>query len=170
MNRQFKEENVAELKETLSNVASLIVTDYRGLTVEQVNRLRSEIRKAECTYRVVKNTMVKLAIKDTGMESLTPLFKGPTSIAYSESDPVGPAKVIDKFAKDLKHLDIKGGYLDGKALDEAGVKRLAEMKSKDELRSEFLMLLQAPAQNFVRLLIAAPQNFAYLLNARKDSL
>lgn len=170
MNHQEKVDAVAELKETLGKVASLVVTDFRGLTVEQVNGLRSEIRKADCQYRVVKNTLVKIAIKDTPMEGLAPLFKGPNAIAFSFVDPVAPAKVIAKFEKELKKLDVKGGYLDGEVLDEGKVKDLAQMKGKDELRAELLMTFMAPAQGFVRLMAAAPQNFLYLLGARERAM
>ncbi len=168
MNSQQKTETVAELQETLSKVASIIVTDFRGLTVEEANQLRREIRKADCQYRVVKNTLFKLAIAGTDMEGLSPFFKGPCSIAYSFNDPVAPAKVIDKFASTIKHLKVKAGYLDGDVLDEGKVKNLATMKGKDELRAEFLMTLLAPAQAFVRLLAAAPQNFMYLLKAKEE--
>lgn len=170
MNRQEKADVVAELKETLGQVASLVVADYRGLTVEEVNGLRSEIRKAACSYRVVKNTLFKRAIEGTEMESLTPLFNGPTAIAYSFQDPVAPAKILDKFAGDLKELEVKGGYLDGQLLDEKGVKSLASMKGKDELRAELLATFMAPAQSFVRLTNAVAQNFLYLLRAREGAL
>ena len=170
MNSQQKVETVAELQETLSKVASIIVTDFRGLTVEEANELRREIRKADCQYRVVKNTLFKLAIAGTDMEGLTKFFRGPCSIAYSFNDPVAPAKVIDKFTKSIKHLQVKAGYLDGDVLDEGKVKNLASMKGKDELRADFLMLLNAPAQQFVALLAAAPQNFMYLLKAREEKI
>lgn len=170
MIRQVKEDNVAELKETLGQVASLIVADYRGLTVEEVNGLRREIRKADCKYRVVKNTLVKRAIAGTRMEGLSSLFKGPTAIAYSLVDPAAPAKIIDKFGGALDKFKVKGGYLDGQVLDATGVKSLANMKGKDELRAELLATFMAPAQSFVRLLAAAPQNFVYVLSARERSL
>jgi large subunit ribosomal protein L10 len=170
MRRQEKIDVITELKDTLNKVASLIVADYRGLTVEQVNGLRSEIRKADCSYRVVKNTLFKRAIAGTELEGLTPLFSGPTAIAYSFQDPVAPAKIIDKFAGDLKHLDVKGGYLDGELLDEGAVKSLASMKGKDELRAELLATFMAPAESFVRLTNAVAQNFVYLLKAREGAL
>ena len=170
MNREVKSEVVQELQETLGKVASLIVADYRGVTVDEVNGLRSEIRKADCTYRVVKNSLFKRAIEGTAMEGLAPLFKGPTSIAYSYEDPVAPAKIIDKFEKDLQHLEVKGAYLDGQVLDKAGVKSLATMPGKDELRAKLLMTFLAPATEFVRLLSAGPQNFLYLLSAREQAL
>ena len=170
MNSQQKVDTVAELQETLSKVASVIVTDFRGLTVEEANQLRREISKADCQYRVVKNTLFKRAIAGTAMEGLTEFFKGPCSIAFSFNDPVAPAKVIDKFASSIKHLKVKAGFLDGDVLDEGRVKNLASMKGKDELRAEFLMTLLAPAQTFVRLLAAAPQNFMYLLKAREEKI
>lgn len=170
MNRQEKLDIVAELKGTLGKVASLVVADYRGLTVEQVNGLRSEIRKNACNYRVIKNTLFKRAIAGTAMEGLTPLFSGPTAIAYSFQDPVTPAKIIDKFAGDLKHLEVKGGFLDGQVLDQQGVKSLASMKGKDDLRAELLATFMAPAQTFVRLTNAVVVNFLYLLKAREGAL
>lgn len=170
MKRQEKVDAVAELKDTLGQVASLVVTDFRGLTVDNVNKLRKEIRAAECEYRVIKNTLVKIAIAGTDMEELSPLFKGPSAIAYSFNDPVAPAKVIDTFASKQKKFAVKGGFLDGQTLDEAGVAGLAKMKGKDELRGDLLALFQAPAQTMVRLLAAGPTNFLYLLNAQKEEL
>jgi large subunit ribosomal protein L10 len=170
MNKQQKSDVVDELRDTLGKVASLIVADFRGLKVEEVNGLRSEIRKNACTYRVVKNTLFKRAIADTKMAGLAPLFKGPTAVAYSFEDPVAPAKIIDTFEGELKPLEVKGGFLDGKVLGPEGVKSLANMKGKDELRAELLMTLLAPAQELVRLLAAAPQNFLYLLSAKQRQL
>ncbi len=170
MDKQTKVETIGELQETLGKVASLIITDFRGLTVEEANGLRSEIKQAECEYRVIKNTLLKLAIAGTDMEGLSELFKGPSAIAFSFTDPVAPAKVIHKFASKSKHMVVKGGFLDGNVLDDGEVKNLASMKGKEELQAEFLMTLMAPAQNFVALLNAAPQNFVYLLSAQKDAL
>jgi large subunit ribosomal protein L10 len=170
MDRTTKETTVAELKQTLSNVASLVVAEFRGLKVEDANGLRREIRKNDCSYRVVKNTLFKRAIAGTPMEGLAKLFRGPTAIAYSVNDPVSPARVMDKFCTGQEKLKIKGGYLDGKVLDLAGVKALATMKGKDELRAELLATLIAPAQSFVRLLAAPVQNFMLLLSARERAL
>ena len=170
MKSEQKQQTVAELKDTLGSVAALIVTDFRGLTVDEANKLRQEIKDAECQYRVVKNTLFKRAIAGTEMEGLSDLFRGPCSIAYSFNDPVAPAKVIDKFTSSVKHLTVKAGFLDGDVLDEGKVKNLASMKGKDELRADFLMLLNAPAQQFVALLAAAPQNFMYLLKAREEKI
>ena len=170
MNRQVKNDTVEELKSTLGRVASLVLADFRGLKVQQVNELRSEIRQADCSYRVVKNTLIRRAISGSAMEPLSDFFRGPTAIAYSFEDPVAPAKLLDKYAEELDLLEVKAGYVDGEVLDAKGVKRLATMKGKDELRAELLMTLMAPAQGFVRLLAAPPTNFLYLLNARRQQL
>lgn len=170
MNRDQKTSTVDELKETLAKVQSVIVADYRGLKVSDTLGLRSEIRKADCQFRVVKNTLVKLAIKGTAMEGLSPLLKGPTAIAFSFEDPVAPAKVVDEFGEKLKDLKVKGGYIDGEVIDAAGVKQLAKMKGKDELRAELLAQFMAPAQTFVRLINAVPANVLYLLQARERAL
>jgi large subunit ribosomal protein L10 len=170
MKRQEKIDTVAELSEAFGKAASLVLADYRGLTVEQVNGLRSEIRKAACTYRVVKNTLAKRAIEGTPMEPLAEYFRGPTAVAYSFEDPVSPAKILDKFAEDHQQLELKAAYLDGEVLGPKKVQRLAQMKGTDELRAELLMLMLAPAQGLVRLLAAGPQNFLYLMQARKRGL
>jgi large subunit ribosomal protein L10 len=167
--REQKNETVDELKETLAKAQSVVLTDFRGMTVAETNELRSEIRKSECHYRVVKNTLVKLAIADSPLSGLSELFKGPTAIAYSFEDPVAPAKILDKFEEDLKNLEVKGGFVDGEVLDPKGVKQLAKMKGKDELRAQLLATFVAPAQQFVRLVAAAPTNFLYLLQARERS-
>ena len=166
MDKQTKIDSVAEITESLAKAQSLIVADYRGLKVSEVNEIRAEIRKNDCFYRVLKNTLVKRAITGTPMEGLSDVLSGPTVIAYSFEDPVQPAKIIDKFEDTFEKLEVKGGYLDGQVLDAAGVKNLARMKGKDELRADFLAQLQAPAQSFVRLMAAAPTNFLYLLQAK----
>ena len=170
MNKQTKASTVEELKTTLAQAQSLVLADYRGLTVAETNGLRSEMRKNACHYQVVKNTLVKRAVAGTEMEGVSSFLSGPTAIAYSFEDPVAPAKIIDQFEKDLKNLDIKGGYLDGEVLDEGGVKNLAQMKGKDELRGDFLAQLMAPAQSLVRLFNAVPQNVLYLLQARESEM
>lgn len=167
MNKEVKETTVAELQQTLAKAASLVIADFRGLKVEEINGLRREIRKADCTYRVIKNTLFKRAIAGTAMAGLAPLFKGPTAIAFSFNDPVAAAKVVDKFALTQNKLKVKGGFIEGKVLDASGVKDLANMKGKDELRAALLSLFQAPAQGFVRLLAAGPVNFLYVLQARE---
>jgi large subunit ribosomal protein L10 len=169
MERLQKEESIGALKADLANAASLVLADFRGLTVNVDTKLRREFRAAGCRYQVVKNTLLGLAVKGTPMEGIESLLAGPTAIAYSFEDPSTPAKIATKIAKAEEKFIIKGGYVDGKALDLKGVEALSNLPSKDELRATFLATLQAVPQNFLRLLNAAPQNFVYLLSAREKA-
>jgi len=167
MNRTQKAQFVNDLREELSAVEAIVVTDYRGITVPEDETMRSEFRKNDCKYLVVKNTLLRKAIKDTKLEALGEYLSGPTAIAYSNEDPTNPARVAAKFAKSIKSLELKGGFADGQLLDIAGVNELAAMKGKSELRAELLAQFGAPAQALVRLFNAVPQNFAYLLSNRQ---
>jgi large subunit ribosomal protein L10 len=170
MERTEKNESVGALKADLAKAASLIITDFRGLTVKVDTSLRREFRASGCRYQVVKNTILGLAVKGTPMEVIGSLLAGPTAIAYSFEDPAAPAKVASKIAKAEEKFTIKGGYVEGRALDVKGVEALSSLPGKDELRATFLATLLAVPQNFVRLLNAAPQNFVYLLAAREEAL
>ena len=169
MERSEKLDAVADLKASLAKAHSLVIADFRGLTVDKDTALRNEFRQAGCEYKVVKNKLLGLAIKDTAMTAITPLLRGPTAIAYSFEDASAPAKVLAKFAKTEEKLQIKGGYVEGQALDAKGVEMLSKMPGKDEMRGMFLATLNAVPQTFMRLLLAAPQNFVYLLKAREDA-
>jgi large subunit ribosomal protein L10 len=170
MERAQKEESIGALKAELAKAASLVLADFRGLTVNVDTGLRREFRAAGCHYQVVKNTLLGLAVKGTPMEGIESLLAGPTAIAYSFEDPAVPAKVATKIAKAEEKFVIKGGFVDGKALDLKGVQALSTLPGRDELRATFLATLQAVPQNFLRLLNAAPQNFVYLLSAREREL
>jgi len=170
MERTQKEEAIGALKADLVKAASLVLADFRGLTVNHDTSLRREFRAAGCRYQVVKNTLLGLAVKGTPMEGIESFLAGPTAIAYSFEDPAVPAKIATKIAKAEEKFVIKGGYVDGKALDLKGVEALSTLPGRDELRATFLATLQAVPQNFLRLLNAAPQNFVYLLSAREDAL
>ena len=170
MLKEVKAENIAALKLELAKAASLIVADFRGITVKNDTSLRREFRANGCHYQVVKNTLLGKAVKGTPMEVLEPLLAGPTAIAFSVEDPSAPAKVATKVAKGESKFVIKGGYIDGKLLDQRGVEALSTLPGKDEARATFLATLLAVPQNFLRLLNAAPQNFVHLLAAREDAL
>jgi large subunit ribosomal protein L10 len=170
VNSTEKTANIDSLKTRLASAQSLILADFRGLTVESDNKLRREFRAVGCEYQVVKNTLLCKALKGTAMEALEPLLAGPTAIAFSTEDPSAPAKVATKVAKAESKFVIKGGYIDGKLLDKKGVEMLSTMPSKDEARATFLATLLAVPQNFLRLLGAAPQNFVYLLSSRESAL
>ena len=170
MNTTEKNAAIDLLKTRLASAQSLILADFRGLTVESDNKMRREFRAVGCEYQVVKNTLLGKAVKGTPMEVLEGLLAGPTAIAFSTEDPSAPAKVAAKVARLESKFVIKGGYLDGKLLDQKGVEDLSLLPGKDEARGMFLSTLMAGPQSFLRLLIAASQNFAYLLAAREDAL
>lgn len=170
MNTAEKKTMIEGLKTSLASAQSLILADFRGMTVENDNKLRREFRALGCEYRVVKNTLLGKAVAGTPMEVLEPLLVGPTAIAFSTEDPAVAAKVAAKVAKNEKKFVIKGGYVDGRLLDKNGVELLSLLPGKDEARAMLLATMIAVPQNFLRLLSAAPQNFVYLLSAREETL
>ena len=170
MERAVKEENIAALKLDLAKAQSLVLADFRGISVKSDTSLRREFRTNGCRYQVVKNTLLGIAVKGTPMEGIEKLLAGPTAIAYSFEDPAAPAKIASKVAKGEEKFIIKGGYVDGKALDVRGVEALSQLPGKDELRATFLATLLAVPQNFLRLTTAAQQSFTCLLAARERAL
>ena len=170
MNREQKSEVINRLSTSLADAPSVVVASFSGLTVEAADTIRSEMRKAECHYEVVKNTLVKRAIAGTSKEEMAPLFKGNTAIAFHQDDPAAPAKLLKKFAKDYEALTIKGGWVDGTVLNEKGVETLSSLPGRDELRSMLLRVFNGSATQLVRVLAAAPTDFAQVLRARGDSL
>lgn len=173
LTRSEKETAVAELNEKFGRATSVFVADYRGLSVEDVNELRGRIRdvgEGECEYRVVKNTLLRLASEGSGAEVLKDHFSGPTSVTISYGDPVSVAKVLVKYAKDHQVFEIKGAMLEGKAMDQAEVAKLATLPTLLELRAQLVGLLQAPAGKLARLLNEPAGQLARLVAARKDAL
>lgn len=170
MQRDQKAQVLGEVKEAFENVASVIIADYRGITVPVVTAMRDDFRKNGCHYRVIKNSLVKIAVKGSKMEPMAQLMVGTTAVIWSNEIPQTPAKLALKWAKDEAKFVIKGGYYEGQVLDAAGVDALSKMPGKDEIRASMLMTFMAAPQSFVAQLIAGPQNFAYLLDARKRQL
>lgn len=172
--REAKEAQVAEIREAFDRATAAVLLDFRGVDVESITALRAAFREAGVDYKVVKNTLVKLALKGTERESdaLNAHLKGPTAIAWSYEDPSAAAKVVKKFRKEggdsAEKLTVKCGVLDQEVMAGEKVESvLATMPGKDELRAMLLATLQAPAQNLVALLQAPAQNFTYLLDAKK---
>jgi large subunit ribosomal protein L10 len=172
MDRIQKQTEVTAIQDRFNRMASAVLADFRGLDVETINDLRRALGEVEgIEYRVVKNTLTKLAVKEQDYAGgLEEHLAGPTAIAWSYEDPVAPARVMVNFAKDNENLKIKCAVLDGDVLDLDGVTQLSKMPGKDEIKSMLLATFIAPATDMVRLLSAAPTNFAYLLEARKSSL
>ncbi len=171
MDRTQKEQVLGEIKEAFSNVASVVIADYRGVTVPVVTTMRDDFRKAGCHYRVLKNSLVKIAIKDSPMEPMSSLMVGTTAVIWTEGEtPQTPAQLALKWAREEPKFQIKGGFFEGQVLDLAGVDALSRMPGKPEMRASMLMTFLAAPQEFVAQIAAGPQNFAYLLDARKRAL
>lgn len=168
MNKQNKEVLVAEVAEKLKSVKAAFLADYRGLDVEKANELRNKLRAAGVEYRVIKNTLLRLASKDTGFECLDEYLSGPTAIAMVQDDPVAPAKALVEFAKQHNVFELKAGVLDGKLLAVEDIKALAELPSREQLIAKMLGSMSAPATNFVGVLAAVPRSFVQVLAAIKD--
>jgi large subunit ribosomal protein L10 len=147
-----KAETVAAVHERLKAAKMAIVTEFRGLSVAQMTRLRREIRQASGEYQVIKNTLVRRALKDTAYGDLERLLQGPNGWVFAYDDPVRLTKALTKFADDNDKLAIKGGVFEGQFMDPAKVKVLAQLPSKPELQAKLLALINAPATQLVRLI------------------
>lgn len=165
--REQKEAEVAGLVEDLKNSASVVVVDYLGLNVAEVTELRKELREAGVQMRVVKNTMLRRAADEAGIEGLDEVFTGPTAIAYHADDAVAAAKILVDSAKDLEALEVKGGLLEGTAVSIDQIVTLSKLPSREDLLSMLLSVLQAPMRNTASVLQQANPalRLAYALNA-----
>jgi len=168
LNRQSKEDLVAELAERLKGTKAAFLADYRGLNVGKATELRRKLRAAGVEYRVVKNTLLRLAARGTPVACLDAELKGPTAIALVTGDPVAPAKALVEFAKANQKFELKAGMLDGKLLRPEDVKALADLPSREVLLARLLGTLNAPTGNFVGVLAAIPRSLVQVLSAIKD--
>ena len=169
MDRAQRQAAIDTIKGKFDRMVSAVFVDFNGMTVEAVSKLREEFRKSGVEYKVVKNTLVKHALKGHPFSGkLDKVLRGMTGVAWSYEDPSAAAKVIKTFARDNQKLQVKAGLIEGQVLDPTAVAdQLATMPGKNELRAMLLATMQAPAQNFVVQLSAPLQNFAYLLDARR---
>ena len=149
MNREEKTQLLAELNELFNTADTIVVSHYKGLTVEEVSELRNNIRKVGAGFRVTKNRITRLALKGTKFESLADLFVGPTAIAFA-NDPISACKACVEFAKTNEKLLVIGGGMGTGVLSVDDIKRLAATPSMDELRAKIIGLLQAPAAQLAR--------------------
>lgn len=162
---QQKKELVQKLSEKLSSATSGILVDYRGLTVAEDTELRSQLRKADVEYKVVKNNLTRFAAKESGYEELKPYLKGPTSIALTYDDPVAAAKVLIGFSKKNEALEVKAGFIEGEIIDVDEIKRLASLPSKEELIAKVVGGFNAPIYGLANVLNANLRGLAVALNA-----
>lgn len=166
------EKVLSQKKEVVENFANLlkeaksgVLVDFRGLTVEQDTKLRSDLRKAGVEYKVLKNTLTSLAVKEVGLDGLCSYLEGPTAWAISTTDPIAPAKVMAKYAEDFEALEIKGGFLEGKVSSVQDVQALAKLPSKEELIAKLMGSLNSPASGLVNVLNGPIRALAIALNA-----
>jgi large subunit ribosomal protein L10 len=174
LTRTQKETEVAELQERFRRASSVIVAEYRGLSVAAVDTLRAKLRAAggaDFEYRVAKNTLVRRAA-EAGPEAaaLGPHLNGPTALAFSFGDPARLAKVLVDYAKDNEPFKVRGGFMDGQPLGAAEIATLATLPSLDELRAKLVGLLQAPATKVAGVLAAPAGQLARLMAARQTKL
>lgn len=162
---RVKSQNVEEIKEKIGKAQSVVLVDYRGLNVEQLTELRSQYRKAGVDYKVYKNTMMRIAFKDLGLEDFNEFLKGPSAVAFGYEDPVEAAKITAEFAKTNTKLEIKAGIVDGKVIGVDGVNSLASLPSREVLVAQVLGGLNAPIQGFANVLQGTIRGLAIVLNA-----
>jgi large subunit ribosomal protein L10 len=166
LNKANKEKVVVELHEKLQRAQAVFLADFRGMNVEKATQLRNDLRKANVEYKVVKNTLLDLASKDTDKAVLSSHYAGPTAIAMSYDDPVAAAKVLAKYAKEQQAVfKLKAGVLSGKSISASDIQALADMPSREVLLARLLGSLNAPATNFVGVLAAVPGSFVRVLDA-----
>ncbi len=149
---ELKQPVIAEISENIKDAASVVVVDYRGLTVAEDTELRKQLREAGIVYKVYKNTMMNFAFKDTDFEQLKDVLEGPSAIAICKEDATAAARILAKFAKTAPKLEIKAGVVEGTLYDAEGMKTIASVPSREELLSKLLGSLQSPITNFARVL------------------
>ena len=163
-----KENAVKELRDRLAGSQNLFLTDFAGLTVEEITKLRGELRKDGSTYAVVKNTLFKIAAGEDIAKQLDAFLAGPTGIVFAGTDPVAPAKAIKQFADDSKKLGIKAAYIDGKLVDKKQVETLAALPPKLELVAKLVGTLANPLRGLVTVLSGNQSGLVRALNAIRE--
>jgi large subunit ribosomal protein L10 len=163
-----KKKNVAELEEKFKSSKTAIFADYRGLKVADATDLRKNCREAGVDFRVVKNTLAKIAAENAGLQELDKMLVGPTAVAFGLEDPVIPAKVLVDFAKKNRTLEIKGGMVEGRFVELPEIKTLAELPGRDVLISQVMCGLNAPIANLCSVLQGPIRKLVYALQAIQD--
>lgn len=171
MPTQAKIDKVAELKETFSDAENIFITDYVGLNVAQMTKLRKELRDSGVKYVIAKNTLLRIAAKDAGYEVLLPHLKGPTAVAFSNTDPNVPAKILYDTWKELKELkkpEIKAFYIDDQLFDGSDAERIAKLPPREVLLSQLVTAVQGPIAEFVGTLDSILRELVGTIDALAD--
>jgi len=149
---ELKKPIVEEISAGIKDAKSVVLVDYRGLTVEQDTKLRKELRENGVTYKVYKNTMMNFAFKGTDYEGLAPYLEGPSAMAYSNEDATAPARILCNFAKTADKLEVKGGVVEGTVYDADGIKAISTIPSREVLLGRLFGSMQSPITNMARVL------------------
>ena len=165
MNKEAKKNYIEEMKKNFASNESVMIAQYQGLNVTELDDLRKQLREKDILFKVTKNKITKLAIKDSPVKELEKYFTGPTAAALS-SDPITTAKILTKFAKSHDKLKIIAGFMDGKVLDEKEVAIIATLPSLEEARAKIVGILATPAQKLVSILLAPGSKIANLARAK----
>jgi large subunit ribosomal protein L10 len=165
VNRREKEQVISQLHETLREFKAVIFTDFRGLNVEEITRLRRQLQEASVEYRVVKNTLMRLASKETSLEGVSDLFVGPTAMAVSKNDPLAPARVLSGFSKETPMLEIKGGIVEGRVVGPREIEGMAKLPGQEVLLGSLLRLLKGGQVRLVNVLFAQIPRLVQVLGA-----
>ena len=169
MNKNAKKNYIEEMKKNFSSNESVMIAQYQGLNVNELDELRKELREKGILFKVTKNRITKIAIKETPVKDLEKYFTGPTAAAIS-SDPISTAKILTKFAKSHNKLKIVAGFMDGKVLDQKEVAIIATLPSLEEARAKIVGILASPAQKLVSILLAPGSKIANLARAEFKKL
>jgi large subunit ribosomal protein L10 len=161
MNKEQKKNYISEIESQFKNNEAVIVTHYQGLTMTQLDDLRSKMREHGIKFQITKNRITKLALEKTKCKDLSDLFTGPTAVAFS-SDAIISARILSKFAKDNENLKLLGGIMGEEVLDQAGVQNVANLPTLDEARAKIVGILATPASKFVSILLARSEKMSNL--------
>ena len=165
MSKQQKKDYVEEMKKVFTSNEAVMIAHYQGLNVNELDKIREEMRKSGIFFKVTKNRITKIALKDTKYKELEKFFTGPTAAAIS-SDPIMSAKILSKYAKSGKKLKLVAGYMDGKVLEAEDVAKIATLPTLDEARAKITGILSTPAQKFLSILLAPGSKIAILAHEK----
>lgn len=168
--KQQRSEEIARLQGVFESVEGGVLADFRGLKVKDMSELRNRLREQGASFKVVKNTLARLAVEQTNLRELGKNFAGPTGVAFAHGDAIAVARAAVEFAKDNDALEIKAGFLDGRVLNKEQILELSKLSSKQDLLAQFLSVLNAPAQKFLGVLNGVPQKFLGVLEARAQQM
>jgi len=165
--RKQKQEIIDEIREQIQGSPLIIFSTFTGLNVEKITQLRRLLREVNSSYRVVKNTLMKKAVKGTDLEAVERFLVGPSAVIFAKGEPSKPCKIIKEFKKENEQLEIKGGVFTGKVLSKKEIEELADLPSREVLIAKLLLLFRSPQQRLVNVLIGVPQKLVQVLEAIK---